>query len=180
MKAVMKAVIRIAVMKAAIWIAGIMSGQLDRRIRFCSVASVCAPSRRRRRCVVMAQFVIEIKQGCVPTWKSRSKPIKISELRSLVQQSPQSFKGDVSCVEFRLERGSGGVLAEDFQVAKATTIFAKLPAKPAKSTGSSSAASSSKKASAKKASAKSASTKKDKDGDEIQVDLPTTAAGPHM
>jgi len=117
----------------------------------------------------MAQFMIEIAQGCCTTWTKSCKPIKISDLRSLVRQSPQSFMGDIDRVELRLEVG-GAVLPEDFQVVKTSKIFAK---KPAKSTGSSSAAAS---------SSKKAPAKKDKKGaakdDEVQVDFPTTVSGP--
>ena len=57
----------------------------------------------------MSAFMIEIAQGCVKTWKKSTKSITIAELRSLMQESPQSFKGDVGGVDFRLEVG-GAVL----------------------------------------------------------------------
>ena len=72
----------------------------------------------------MSAFMIEIAQGCVKTWKKSTKSITIAELRSLVQESPQSFKGDVGGVDFRLEVG-GAVLSEDYQMVKATKLFSK-------------------------------------------------------
>ena len=116
----------------------------------------------------MSAFMIEIAQGCVKTWKKSTKSITIAELRSLVQESPQSFKGDVGGVDFRLEVG-GAVLSEDYQMVKATKLFSK------KRDGKKSAVSSSSTPSSKKAT----SSKKDKEeGYEVKVDLPATASGP--
>ena len=92
----------------------------------------------------MSAFMIEIAQGCVKTWKKSTKSITIAELRSLVQESPQSFKGDVGGVDFRLEVG-GAVLSEDYQMVKATKLFSK------KRDGKKSAVSSSSTPSSKKA-----------------------------
>ena len=113
----------------------------------------------------MSAFMIEITQGCVKTWKKSTKSITIAELRSLVQESPQSFKGDVGGVDFRLEVG-GAVLSEDYQMVKATKLFSK------KRDGKKSAVSSSSTPSSKKA------TSSKKEGYEVQVDLPVTASGP--
>ena len=115
----------------------------------------------------MSAFMIEITQGCVKTWKKSTKSITIEELRSLVQEAPQSFKGDVANVDFRLEVG-GDVLSEDYQVVKATKLFSK------KRDGKKSAVSSSSTPSSKKAT----SSKKEKEGYEVQVDLPVTVSGP--
>jgi hypothetical protein len=115
----------------------------------------------------MSAFMIEIAQGCVKTWKKSTKSITIAELRSLVQESPQSFKGDVGGVDFRLEVG-GAVLSEDYQMVKATKLFSK------KRDGKKSAVSSSSTPSSNKAT----SSKKEKEGHEVQVDLPLTASGP--
>ena len=115
----------------------------------------------------MSAFMIEITQGCVKTWKKSTKSITIAELRSLVQESPQSFKGDVGGVDFRLEVG-GAVLSEDYQMVKATKLFSK------KRDGKKSAVSSSSTPSSNKAT----SSKKEKEGHEVQVDLPVTASGP--
>ena len=115
----------------------------------------------------MSAFMIEIAQGCVKTWKKSTKSITIAELRSFVQESPQSFKGDVGGVDFRLEVG-GAVLSEDYQMVKAIKLFSK------KRDGKKSAVSSSSTPSSKKAT----SSKKEKEGYEVQVDLPVTASGP--